>query len=70
MIAEPSKELKQKEMATRELFQSSEAKTIARKGGTMKTIALLVLLALGVISASGCHWLHHRRDYSRHHDSR
>ncbi len=27
----------------------------------MKTTALLVLLALGVVSASGCHWLHHRR---------
>ncbi len=26
----------------------------------MKTIALLALLALGVVSASGCHWLHHR----------
>jgi hypothetical protein len=25
----------------------------------MKTIALLALLALGVGSASGCHWLHH-----------
>ena len=25
----------------------------------MKTIALLVLLAMGVVSASGCHWLHH-----------
>ena len=36
----------------------------------MKTIALLVLLALGVVSASGCHWLHHRRDYSRSYDSR
>jgi hypothetical protein len=28
----------------------------------MKTTALLVLLALGVVSASGCHWLH-RRDH-------
>lgn len=27
----------------------------------MKTIALLVLLVLGAVSASGCHWLHHRR---------
>lgn len=26
----------------------------------MKTIALLALLALGVVSTSGCHWLHHR----------
>jgi hypothetical protein len=50
-------------MATKQLFQSSELKTIARKGGAMKTTALLVLLALGVVSASGCHWLHHRRDY-------
>jgi len=57
-------------MATKDLFQSSEPKTIARKGEAMKTIALLVLLALGVVSASGCHWLHHRRDYSRNHDSR
>jgi len=36
----------------------------------MKTIALLVLLALGVVSASSCHWLHHRRDYNRTYDSR
>lgn len=36
----------------------------------MKTIALLALLAVGVVSASGCHWLHHRRDYSRSYDSR
>jgi hypothetical protein len=36
----------------------------------MKTTALLVLLALGVISASSCHWLHHRRDYSRNYYSR
>jgi hypothetical protein len=36
----------------------------------MKTTALLVLLVLGVVSASGCHWLHHRRDYSRGNYSR
>jgi len=34
--------------------------SLARKGGTMKTTALWVLLMLGVVSASGCHWLHHR----------
>ncbi len=52
------------------LTQSFDSKTLAKKGGTMKTTALLILLALGVISASGCHWLHHRRDYSRNYDSR
>jgi hypothetical protein len=29
----------------------------------MKTIALLTLLTLGVV-ASGCHWRHHRSNYS------
>jgi hypothetical protein len=29
----------------------------------MKTIALLALLALAVVSASGCHWRHHRNNY-------
>ena len=61
-------------MTKTELTQSLDAKTLARKGGTMKTTALLVLLALGVVSASGCHWLHHRRgdrgDYSRGYYSR
>ena len=57
-------------MTKNELTQSLDAKTLARKGGTMKTIALLTLLALGVVSASGCHWLHHRRDSSRGYYSR
>ena len=35
-----------------------------RKGGTMKTIGLLTLLTLGVVVASGCHWHHHRSNYS------
>ena len=26
----------------------------------MKTIALLAWLALALVSATGCHWLHHR----------
>jgi hypothetical protein len=34
----------------------------------MKTTALLVLLALGVVSASGCHWLH-RRDHNNYSNS-
>jgi hypothetical protein len=36
----------------------------------MKTIALLVLLALGVGAASGCHWMHHRSDSSRNYNYR
>lgn len=28
----------------------------------MKTIALLALLALGLVSATGCHWLHHHHN--------
>ena len=30
----------------------------------MKTIALLTLLTLGVVVVSGCHWHHHRSNYS------
>jgi len=30
----------------------------------MKTIGLLALLTLGVVVASGCHWHHHRSNYS------
>ena len=38
----------------------------------MKTIALLTLLALGVVSATGCHWLHRRNNnnYSNTYHSR
>jgi hypothetical protein len=40
---------------------------IAEKGGTMKTIAILALLALGMVTAAGCHWGHHR--HNRYSDS-
>jgi len=30
----------------------------------MKTIAILALLALGTMTAAGCHWGHHRHNYS------
>jgi len=33
-----------------------------KKGGTMKTVALLALLAIAVVSTSGCHWRHHRHN--------
>jgi len=35
-----------------------------QKGGTMKTIALLTLLTVGLFVASGCHWRHHNNNYS------
>ena len=30
----------------------------------MKTIALIALMAIGLVAASGCHWHHHRDNYS------
>ena len=36
----------------------------------MKTIAILALLALGVMTAAGCHWGHHRNHYSDRYDRR
>jgi len=36
----------------------------------MKTTALLILLALGVVSASGCHWLHRHDNHNYSNTSR
>ena len=38
----------------------------------MKTIALLAVLTLGIVSASGCHWLRHHdnNNYSNTSNSR
>ncbi len=30
----------------------------------MKTIALLALLTIGLVTAAGCHWRHHRHSYT------
>ena len=30
----------------------------------MKTVALLAVLMLGLVTASGCHWQHHNNNYS------
>jgi hypothetical protein len=30
----------------------------------MKTIAILALLALGTMTAAGCHWGHHSHNHS------
>lgn len=30
----------------------------------MKTLALMTLLLLGSVAVSGCHWHHHRYNYS------
>ena len=30
----------------------------------MKTIALLALLTVGLLTTAGCHWGHHRNNYS------
>jgi hypothetical protein len=36
----------------------------------MKTIALLALLAMGLVAATGCHQFHHRNNYSSGYNSR
>lgn len=36
----------------------------------MKTIALLALLAFGVVAAAGCHWGHRRHNDSDRYDRR
>jgi hypothetical protein len=30
----------------------------------MKTIALLALLTIGLVTTAGCHWRHHNNRYS------
>lgn len=40
------------------------AKTKLSRGENMKTFALFALLTVGLITVSGCHWGHHRHDYS------
>ena len=46
-----------------------QANETAKKGGTMKTVALLALLTLAVVSASGCHWMHRHNNYSNGYSS-
>ena len=41
------------------------------KGGTtMKTIAILALVAFGLVTAAGCHWGHRRHRYADSYYSR
>ena len=37
-----------------------EVMTSFSQGGNMKTIALIALMAIGLVAASGCYWHHHR----------
>jgi len=36
----------------------------------MKTIALIALMAIGLVAASGCYWHHHHYNYSDGYSSR